>query len=134
MRKAIDYVKKHGSLLESEYAYKGVRGLCLKPNGHFFVSGHSDVNGCSNLANALTSRPFVVGLDANSWDDYQSGIFDNCVNDKDVFNHGVLLIGVTNDSWLIKNSFGTQWGEKGFMRLKYGDTCNICDDGILIEK
>jgi len=134
MRKAIDYVKRHGSLLEEEYPYKGVRGLCNKANGHFFVSGHTDVTGCINLANALTSRPLVVGVDANTWDDYQSGIFDNCANDKDVFNHGVLLIGVSSDYWLIKNSFGTKWGENGFMRLKYGDTCNICDDGIMIQK
>ena len=75
-----------------------------------------------------------MGLDANTWDDYQSGIFDNCKNDKDVFNHGVLLIGMTSEYWIIKNSFGTKWGENGFMRLAMGDTCNICDDGILILK
>lgn len=134
MRLAIDYVKNHGSLYETEYPYKGVREICKKRNGHFYVSGHEDVTGCSNLANALTSRPLVVGLDANSWDDYKEGIFDDCVNDKDVFNHGVLLIGMTSEYWLIKNSFGTQWGENGFMRLKMGDTCNICDDGIMILK
>lgn len=84
--------------------------MCRKLNGNFHVSGHTNVTGCNNLANALTARPLIVGVDANAWDDYESGIFDNCKNDTNIFNHGVLLIGMTSQYWLVKNSFGTKWG------------------------
>lgn len=42
-------------------------------------------------------------------------------------NHGVLLVGYfsEDDSWLVKNSWGTKWGEKGYIRLQGGNTCGI---------
>lgn len=43
-------------------------------------------------------------------------------------DHAVLVVGVTPDYWIIKNSFGPTWGEGGYFRLKYGtNTCNIID-------
>lgn len=42
-------------------------------------------------------------------------------------NHAVLLVGVgTDNSWKIKNSWGTSWGESGFIRLATGNTCGVC--------
>jgi len=32
-------------------------------------------------------------------------------------NHAVLLIGYTNDNWLVKNQWGEDWGEKGYIRV-----------------
>jgi cathepsin L len=39
-----------------------------------------------------------------------------------MINHAVLLIGWDDEkqAWLIKNSWGEQWGEKGFAWIKYG--------------
>jgi len=51
-------------------------------------------------------------------------------------DHGVTLVGYgsgknwlgkTEDYWLIKNSWGTTWGEKGFIRLARGNTCGMCN-------
>lgn len=39
-------------------------------------------------------------------------------------NHDITLIGVTQTYWIIRNSWGTDWGEKGYMRLKRGG--NVC--------
>lgn len=64
-----------------------------------------------------------MAVDANYWGFYKDGIFDDCGNE---VNHGVLLIGVTADYWRIKNSWGAQWGNNGFMKLKRGNTCSIC--------
>jgi C1A family cysteine protease len=66
-----------------------------------------------------------VSVDANNWSKYASGIFTNCGTSLD---HNVLLVGVTDTYWKIKNSWGTSWGEKGYIRIAGGNTCGICQD------
>ena len=65
-----------------------------------------------------------MGVDAEKWDTYESGIFSSCGTDQD---HGVTLVGMTAKYWLIKNSWGFSWGEKGYIRLAKGNTCGICE-------
>ncbi len=76
----------------------------------------------------------MVGLDSTNWHDYESGIFNNCPEDKDEFNHGVLVVGMAKDYWIIKNQWTARWGENGYMRLAMGDTCNVCSDGMFLYK
>jgi Papain family cysteine protease len=51
---------------------------------------------------------------------YKSGVFNE--NAKGDVNHVVLLVGWDDEkgAWLVKNSWGTEWGEKGFAWIKYG--------------
>jgi hypothetical protein len=51
---------------------------------------------------------------------------DNNVTTSIDLNHALLLVGQTNDYWTLKNSWGTQWGEQGFIRLAPGNTCGLC--------
>lgn len=65
--------------------------------------------------------PLVAGIVYdNCLRDYKGGVF----NEKNLsrINHVVLLIGWDDakGAWLIKNSWGTEWGEKGFAWIKYG--------------
>jgi len=54
----------------------------------------------------------------------QGGSF-NC---ETKINHAVLLVGFSSSQgyWKIKNSWSTQWGENGFIRLASGNTCGLC--------
>ena len=51
---------------------------------------------------------------------YKSGVFNE--QNLDMINHAVLLTGWDDEkeAWLIKNSWGEEWGEKGFAWIKYG--------------
>ena len=75
--------------------------------------------------------PLLVAVYANSaWSYYYSGVFSGCSpsdpSDMDYLNHAVLLYGWDLDgNWLIKNSWGTDWGEKGFMRIAPDRNCGI---------
>jgi len=72
--------------------------------------------------------PIVVSADATDWSLYTGGIFsDTDGGDPGDFtlNHAVTLMGYREPSgngrggyWLIKNSWGTRWGEQGFIRLE----------------
>jgi C1A family cysteine protease len=47
---------------------------------------------------------------------YKKGIFDRCI--KDTANHAVVIVGFTTDYWIIRNSWGADWGEEGHIRVK----------------
>jgi len=54
--------------------------------------------------------------------DYKGGVFSGCDNSDT--DHAVTVVGYGKDKasgkkyWLIKNSWGTNWGEEGFIRLE----------------
>jgi C1A family cysteine protease len=124
MDNAFKFVKDHGIVLEAEYAYKAVKGTCQKTGGDFKITGFTDIKNCNDLATGLSGRPIAVAVDATNWSPYKSGVFNNC---KTSLNHGVLLVGVSDQAWKVKNSWGAAWGESGFIRLARGNTCGICN-------
>jgi hypothetical protein len=123
MDSAFQYVIDHGLTTTQAYPYKAINQVCGIDGGSYKISGFVDVPGCSNLENALSARPISVAVDASVWSQYRSGVLSNCGS---AINHGVLLVGSNADFWKIKNSWGTGWGETGFIRLAKGDTCAIC--------
>lgn len=66
--------------------------------------------------------PLAIAVDATVWMFYMGGILPICL--PMTLNHGVLLVGYNNNGpvpyWIIKNSWGTQWGENGYIRIRKG--------------
>jgi len=124
MDNAFKFVKDKGIVHEDQYAYKAVKGTCSTPTGPFKISGFTDIKDCNTLASSIVGRPISVAVDATNWSPYKSGVFNNC---KTSLNHGVLLVGVTDQYWWVKNSWASSWGEDGFIRLARGNTCGICN-------
>ena len=80
-----------------------------------------EYNGCYNIFLNLARAPMTVAVNAKQWQFYKSGIFNGC--DSTEVNHDTYLIGANSNYWRIKNSFGSKWGEYGYIRLKAGNTC-----------
>lgn len=78
------------------------------------------------MQNVIQSKPLSVTVDASNWSSYRSGVFNNCGTS---INHAVLLVGLQSNEWKIKNSWGTSWGEGGYIRLASGNTCGVCSYG-----
>lgn len=123
MDSAFDYARDKGLTTTDAYPYVARDQACKIDSGANKVTDYVDVSGCTDLANALSARPVSVAVDASNWSPYRSGVLSNC--NKNV-NHGVLLIGGTDAFWRIKNSWGANWGEAGYIRIARGDTCAIC--------
>lgn len=78
----------------------------------------------------MREGPLLVGVNADDWSYYYSGVFSGCSpsdpSELDSLNHAVLLYGWDLEgNWLIKNSWGTDWGENGFMRIMPSRNCGI---------
>lgn len=83
----------------------------------------------TTLKNTVAASPVSVCLDASNWSLYKSGVFSNCGSSN--LNHAVLLVGYEDSgAWIVKNSWGTSWGETGYIRLAPGDTCGIAEHAI----
>lgn len=82
------------------------------------------------VAALLHWGPAVVIIDAgHSWQHYSKGILRSTQCGK-TQNHAVLLVGYDYTGpvpfYIIKNSWGSKWGENGFIRLEAGkNTCAI---------
>ncbi|ETP00147.1 hypothetical protein F441_08075 [Phytophthora nicotianae CJ01A1] len=85
----------------------------------------------AGLVQAISAQPVAVGVAADNptWKQYKSGIVSYCSTTQ--LDHAVLAVGYSPSFFKIKNSWGTQWGEDGYMRLKRGagtrstGTCGI---------
>lgn len=87
------------------------------------------------LRKALTQQPVSVAVRANcdSFHDYGGGVLDDdCGGGEQAIDHAILAVGFdqtgNNSYYIVKNSWGGDWGEKGYVRMKIGDNldCIAC--------
>ncbi|KAJ1703378.1 hypothetical protein LUZ63_003157 [Rhynchospora breviuscula] len=136
-----------GITTESDYPYTsgstGTAGSCNYPKTYDYavsLLSYQDVTTyCEScLKNAVANQPVSVAIEASgsAFQFYQSGIFTgSCGTNLD---HGVLVVGYGPCStgtayWIVKNSWGTSWGESGYIRMQrnVASTAGLC--GIAME-
>lgn len=132
---AYDYVNTVGGLsLEKHYeysSYEGYSGSCAARESKFVITvkKYHTLYGEDDMTDyVLSTGPLSVCLDATDWVSYQGGIVSSCSN---TANHCVQVVGVDTDTkfWKVRNSWGVDWGEEGYIYLKWGkDMCAITND------
>jgi C1A family cysteine protease len=139
MEGAFKYVIQNGQCLLSNYPYVSGKtqtgGTCQKCSSAVHLSGCYDVkpNDHLSLTYALSKQPVSVAIEADTtyFQFYSSGVLTSskCGTNLD---HGVLAVGYGtengNDYYLVKNSWGPNWGENGYVKI--GRSTSTNDPGI----
>ena len=91
------------------------------------ISSFGAVKGAENMkAEILENGPIACGINAAEIDNYHGGILD-VPKAKKMINHIISIVGwgydvnIDKQYWIIRNSWGSYWGELGFMRLVLGE-------------
>eukprot|EP01063_Lacrimia_lanifica_P005747 TRINITY_DN1347_c0_g1_i4.p2 TRINITY_DN1347_c0_g1~~TRINITY_DN1347_c0_g1_i4.p2 ORF type:complete len:331 (+),score=116.36 TRINITY_DN1347_c0_g1_i4:49-1041(+) len=66
----------------------------------------------------IKNGPLSIGVSPGGWFQYRGGVMDKCHTG--ILTHAVLAVGVCPEYWIVKNSWGSSWGESGYIRLARG--------------
>lgn len=120
-------VAQSGLCTNADWPYTQTTGQCNNP-----CTPLVNITGCAKLVtNNYTDLmyavaqygPIAVSVDASQWSPYKSGIYNGCSAEKyyDI-DHAVQLVGYGSESgtnyWIVRNSWGSSWGEAGYIRLQ----------------
>ncbi|CAK6949333.1 procathepsin L-like [Scomber scombrus] len=135
--KAYTYIIRNGGVdSESFYPYEHQNGKCrysVKGKAAYCSNFHILPRGDENTLQAwvATVGPVAVAVNAmlQSFHLYKGGLYNAPDCNPKFINHAVLVVGYGSDRgqdfWLVKNSWGTAWGEKGFIRIARNKN-NLC--------
>jgi len=140
MDNAFQYAIENGMCSEEVYPYTSGAtqsgGSCQSCKSVVTINACADVppNNQVALKEAVALvGPVSIALDAETalFQSYKSGVItsDKCGTNLD---HGVLIVGYGEEDgikyWLVKNSWGTSWGDDGYIKIERSDSTN--DAGI----
>lgn len=133
---AFEYIiKNKGIDTEESYPYEARDGNCRFDPGNVGAtcSGYTYIKSMSESAlqsAVATEGPVSVAIDASSisFQLYRNGVYSSKTCSQVVLNHGVLAVGYGTenslDYWIVKNSWGTTWGDKGYIKMSRNNNNN----------
>ena len=135
MGNAFLYIRdNHGLDTESSYPYHAHDEICKFKQSSIGATDKGFVvvpNNEEALAMAVAAHgPVSVAIDAShdSMMFYHHGIYEEPECGRMLLDHAVLVVGYGPGYWLVKNSWGTKWGEDGYIKMKRGiDQCGIAE-------
>jgi len=128
-----NYVQLFGQTSEQDYPYQSGHTSntedCLYDLSS--LTPVASITGYNNLPandqqaiinHIATVGPLAISVAANTFKDYHGGVFDGCSYDENIqLNHSVQLVGYGSeggmDYWIVRNSWGSSWGEDGYIRM-----------------
>ncbi|KAH7715949.1 hypothetical protein AAVH_16682 [Aphelenchoides avenae] len=124
---AVDYIRTKGMTYESYYPYTASQTTChgvpTQFTGYlnyFYIGSEADI---AYYVYNYGSVAFYFRV-PYAWYYYTGGVFDvpDCTTYYGL--HEVVIVGYTTDYWIVKNSWGTGWGDAGYVYYKRGK--NLC--------
>jgi len=90
--------------------------------------------------NLAATAPASICVYAETWQFYSGGILSkNCQESYTALDHCVQLVGFNTNAagvryWIVRNSWGTSWGEQGYINIKMGSNlCGLADEATFIQ-
>ncbi|XP_055853688.1 cathepsin L-like isoform X2 [Episyrphus balteatus] len=145
-RQAYRYIKYNSGInTEEVYPYKGVDGTtCNFDKSKIEATDRGYVNlpqgdEAIMMEAVATVGPLAVVIDVNreSLQFYKNGVFNEpeCHSGVEYGRHAVLCVGYGSEEngaeyWLVKNSWGSTWGDGGFIKMSRNkdNQCGIAND------
>jgi len=126
------YVKDHPLTNEDDYPYRAMDGSCRNPSGTGTVSSWTDVpaGNADQLRAALNKTVVSVAIEADRsiFQFYKTGVLTGSEFGTHL-DHGVAAVGYGNeggkDYFLVRNSWGSGWGDKGYIKIGADNVCGI---------
>ena len=143
-------IDEGGLNTESYYPYQGYTGRCrfskLRPIGASMVNQVVPLPpNCekSLMAAVATQGPISVAIEVTyNFLAYGGGVFVDraCGSHIQDLNHAVLVVGYGTDAqhgdyWIVKNSWGSSWGEDGYIRMarNRNNQCGIATQAVYVN-
>lgn len=134
MSYAYDYIVGQGITGAENYAYTATDGPCLKPatprytnvTSHETISPPSEITMVDRLCNK--NQSMAIAIYATPLQHYRGGIYNSCLGANNPLNHAVTVVGCDKTPkgeayWIVQNSWGAAWGERGYFRIAMGSNC-----------
>ena len=130
-------------MLEDDYPYKPVQQACQFEASKAVGSVSAVIAVESGDEDDLAAKcaqfgPVCVAIDASQWSFqlYTGGVYDEPSCSSYNLDHGVACVGYGQESgkdyWIVKNSWGSSWGESGYIRMIRKDNqCGIATDACV---
>merc|ERR1712232_297882 len=136
MELAFNLTAQTGIALASDLPYPQKNEPCSTYKAAVKVAGYvkNPVNDAKALETAVASKgPQSITVAAEPWQFYGGGIFHGCSGglfsgQGAVLDHGVQLVGYSKDYWIVRNSWGAGWGEKGYIRISRANDAKTFTD------
>lgn len=134
------YMMKNKIMQESDYPYVAYKKTCAYKSTKGLVNVNAWYNVARNDPNAhmraIAKQPIAGAVAASSsvYMFYKGGIISS-TSCGTALNHAVTFVGYGTENgvnyWLLKNSWGTNWGEKGYFRIRRDSTSGPGICGVL---
>ena len=148
MRETLKYIQNFGLESASDYPLHERSNSSCKYNSNLVVQGtkgatfemvkqgnETDLK----IICAMTGPVFVMVDVIGSFETYSSGIYYDKDCDPEKLNHSMLLVGYGTeggeDYWIVKNSWGSNWGEMGYAKMSRNrnDNCGIAEFAFVMK-
>jgi cathepsin L len=85
-----------------------------------YVAGAEGVPSPDSIKKALCDHgPVICAVRVtDAFQNYKGGVFDEMASGD--INHAVMIVGWTKDGWIVRNSWGGDWGANGYILIAYG--------------